>query len=96
MEKVQDINKDYKRKELEDLLKRKFFITPSFYIYGGIAGLYDFGPLGCALKNNVEQLWRQHFVLEDDMLEVSCSNLTPEKVLKVSVSWGCQFGLENG
>jgi glycyl-tRNA synthetase len=38
------------------------------------------------LKNNVEQLWRQHFVLEEDMLEVTCSNLTLDEVLKTSVS----------
>jgi glycyl-tRNA synthetase len=74
----------YMRREVEDLLKRKFFIVQAFEIYGGIAGLFDFGPLGAALKNNVEQLWRNHFVLEEDMLEISCTNLTPEVVLKTS------------
>mmetsp|Transcript_39638 Transcript_39638/g.39220 ORF Transcript_39638/g.39220 Transcript_39638/m.39220 type:complete len:409 (+) Transcript_39638:16-1242(+) len=74
----------YMRKDVEDLLKRKFFVVQSFEIYGGVAGLFDFGPLGAALKNNVEQLWRNHFVLEEDMLEVSCSALTPEAVLKTS------------
>lgn len=62
----------------------RFFLVQSFEIYGGIAGLFDFGPLGAALKNNVEQLWRNHFVLEEDMLEISCTNLTPENVLKAS------------
>ena len=75
----------YKRKECEDLLKRKFFFAPAFEIYGGVAGLYDYGPLGSMLRGNVETLWRQHFVLEEDMLEVSCCNLTPEEVLKTSV-----------
>ena len=70
----------------EDLLKRKFFYVPSFEIYGGVAGLYDYGPLGSQLKSNVEQQWRQHFVLEEDMLEVTCSNLTLDEVLKTSVS----------
>lgn len=59
---------------------------PSFEIYGGVAGLYDYGPLGSQLKSNVEQQWRQHFVLEEDMLEVTCSNLTLDEVLKTSVS----------
>ena len=49
-----------------------------------MAGLFDFGPLGCALKNNVEDLWRKHFVLEEDMLEVNCTCLTPYNVLKTS------------
>lgn len=74
----------YMRKDVEDLLKRKFFLIQAFEIYGGVAGLFDFGPLGAALKNNVEQLWRNHFILEEDMLEISCTNLTPEVVLKTS------------
>ncbi len=87
MEKItgSDLIKKYKRKELEDLLKRKFYIIPSFQIYDGVAGLYDFGPLGCALKNNVEEFWRQHFILEDDLLEFSGTAITPERVLEVSV-----------
>lgn len=78
------MTKKYKRKECEDLLKRKFFYVPSFEIYGGVSGLYDYGPLGCALKSNVEQLWRQHFVLEEDMLEVGCSSMTLADVLQTS------------
>ncbi len=35
-----------------------------------MAGFYDFGPPGCAIKGNFTQLWRQHFVLEESMLEV--------------------------
>jgi len=46
--------------------------------------MYDFGPLGSALKNNVEALWRQHFILEEDMLELTCTCMTPAEVLKVS------------
>lgn len=57
---------------------------PSFEIYGGVSGFYDFGPLGSALKQNVEQLWRNHFVLEEDMLEITCTNLTVSDVLKTS------------
>ena len=74
----------YKREELENVLLRRFFIVPSFEIYGGIAGLYDFGPPGCAVKINIEQYWRKHFILEENMLELGCSNLTPYSVLKSS------------
>lgn len=45
-------------------------------------GLYDFGPMGCALKANMIQKWRRHFILAEGMLEVECSALTPEPVLK--------------
>lgn len=69
---------------MEDLLKRRFFYDQSFAIYGGITGQYDFGPMGCALKSNMLNAWRQFFVLEEQMLEVDCSILTPEPVLKAS------------
>jgi glycyl-tRNA synthetase len=79
-----DFAKKYNRVKCEDLLKRKFFYTQSFEIYGGVSGFYDYGPLGCALKQNVETLWRNHFVLEEDMLEVGCSNIVLDEVLKTS------------
>ena len=52
------------------VMERKLFIIPSFKIYGGVAGFFDFGPPGCAVKQNITQLWRQHFILEENMLEV--------------------------
>jgi glycyl-tRNA synthetase len=74
----------FDRGALEDLIKRRFFYRPSFLIYGGIAGLYDFGPLGCAMKTNFLSAWRKHFVLEEGMFEVDTSILTPEPVLRAS------------
>ena len=53
-EKAVDLAKKYCRKECESLLIRKFFFTQAFEIYGGVAGLYDYGPLGSALKGNIE------------------------------------------
>ncbi len=41
------------RKLLEDLLKRRFYYAPAFDLYNGVAGLYDYGPAGCAVLNNV-------------------------------------------
>ncbi|XP_065359020.1 glycine--tRNA ligase isoform X2 [Calliphora vicina] len=75
---------NFDRSKMEDLLKRRFFYDQSFAIYGGITGQYDFGPMGCALKSNILSLWRQFFSLEEQMLEVDCSILTPEPVLKAS------------
>ncbi|KHJ88331.1 glycine--tRNA ligase [Oesophagostomum dentatum] len=40
--------------------------------------------MGCALKANMIQEWRKHFILEEGMLEVDCTSLTPEAVLKAS------------
>ncbi|KAI1617618.1 glycyl-tRNA synthetase [Exophiala viscosa] len=81
---------------IESVLRRRLFYTPSFEIYGGERGLFDYGPPGCALQANVVDLWRKHFVLEEDMLEVDCTMLTPEAVLKTSghvdkfADWMCK------
>ncbi|EPB90614.1 glycyl-tRNA synthetase [Mucor circinelloides 1006PhL] len=74
----------FDRAALEQLVTKRFFYAPSFQIYGGVAGLYDFGPSGCALLNNIISLWRSHFVLEEEMLEVDTTIMTTHDVLKTS------------
>ncbi|KAF7957890.1 hypothetical protein EAE96_003457 [Botrytis aclada] len=84
------------RQVLDSMLRRRMFYTPSFEIYNGVAGLYDYGPPGCALQANVIDLWRKHFVLEEDMLELDCTALTPAEVLQTSghvekfADWMCK------
>lgn len=77
-------NLGFERTKLEDLLKRRFFYDISFSIYGGQSGQFDMGPMGCAMKTNLLQVWRNHFILEENLLEVDCTILTPERVLKAS------------
>ena len=72
------------REVLNSLLQRRLFYTPAFEVYEGVKGLYDYGPPGCALQANIIETWRKHFVLEEDMLEVDTTILTPEIVLKTS------------
>lgn len=72
------------REACASALERRLFYVPSYKIYGGVAGLYDFGPPGCAVKSNLLQQWRQHFVLEENMLEIECPAVTPECVLRAS------------
>jgi len=66
------------------LAKRRGFIYPSFEIYGGCAGFYDYGPLGSQLKNNIENLWRQFYLLKDNCVEISTPTVTIHEVLKAS------------
>ncbi|KAJ5081362.1 glycine--tRNA ligase [Penicillium alfredii] len=81
---------------LDSMLRRRMFYTPSFEIYGGVSGLYDYGPPGTALIANLTDLWRKHFVLEEDMLEVDTTMLTPHEILKTSghvdkfADWMCK------
>ena len=60
------------------------FVVPSFDIYNGVAGFYDFGPPACAFKSNLLALWRRHFVLEENMLEIETTDIMPQVVLKTS------------
>jgi glycyl-tRNA synthetase len=66
------------------MAKRRGFIYPSFEIYGGIAGFYDYGPMGSQLKNNVENLWRRFYLLQDNCVEISTPTITLYEVLKAS------------
>eukprot|EP01096_Ripella_sp_DP13-Kostka_P007655 TRINITY_DN2808_c0_g1_i3.p1 TRINITY_DN2808_c0_g1~~TRINITY_DN2808_c0_g1_i3.p1 ORF type:complete len:744 (+),score=377.86 TRINITY_DN2808_c0_g1_i3:49-2232(+) len=75
---------DVDREGLEELARRRFFFAPAFSIYGGFRGLFDLGPPGCAIKANLLNFWRQFFVLEENMLEIDTTSLTPDIVLQVS------------
>ena len=66
------------------MAKRRGFIYPSFEIYGGIAGFYDYGPLGSQLKNNIENLWRSYYLLKDNCIEIITPTITLYEVLKAS------------
>ena len=70
------------RTQFEQMLKRRFFFTPSFGIYGGVSGLYDLGPPACAMKANSINLWRRHFIISESMHEVDTTSVTPMHVLK--------------
>ena len=69
---------------LENLLLRRFFFAPAFEIHGGCKGLYDYGPPGCAMEANLLEMWRRHFILEDNLQEISSTSLTPAVVLETS------------
>ena len=71
--------------ELIALCKRRGFIFQSSEIYGGTQGLYDYGPLGVELKNNIKSSWWKSIVYErDDVEGLDASILTKPVVLKHS------------
>ena len=71
--------------ELVALCKRRGFIFQSNEIYGGLQGLYDYGPLGVELKNNIKQTWWASMVYDRDDIEgMDASILTHQEVLKYS------------
>ncbi len=71
--------------ELVSLCKRRGFIFQSSDIYGGVKGLYDYGPMGVELKNNLKLSWWKSMIYERDDIEgLDASILTSPEVLKHS------------
>lgn len=71
--------------QLVSLCKRRGFIFQNADIYGGLQGVYDFGPLGVELKNNLKAAWWRSMIYERDDIEgLDSSILTHQKVLHYS------------
>ena len=71
--------------DLVSLCKRRGFIFQSNDIYGGMKGLYDFGPMGVELKLNLKSAWWKSIVYErDDVEGLDSTILTSPTVLKYS------------
>jgi len=71
---------------LEEIVKRRLIYWPSFEIYGGVGGFYDYGPLGVQIRRNIIEKWRHIFVLpyQDFIVEVETPIIMPELVFKAS------------
>ncbi|HEY5806175.1 MAG TPA: glycine--tRNA ligase [Candidatus Saccharimonadales bacterium] len=71
--------------DIASLAKRRGFIYQGSEIYGGLAGTWDYGPLGVALKRNIMNLWWKTFVeSRDDMYGVDAAILMNQKVWQAS------------
>jgi glycyl-tRNA synthetase len=71
--------------QLVSLCKRRGFIFPGSDLYGGLAGTYDYGPLGVELKNNLKAAWWKANVYErDDMEGIDAALLMNKLVWKYS------------
>jgi len=66
------------------MLKRRGIIFPAFSIHGGIAGLFDYGPVGGRLLRKVQQQWREHWLSKGNIVEIDSPTITPESVLQAS------------
>ena len=71
--------------ELASFCKKKGFVFQAAEIYGGLAGFFDFGPLGTQLKHNLKDTYRKEFVHKrDNIVEQDGSIITNPKVWKAS------------
>jgi len=71
--------------EMANFCKRKGFVYPSGDLYGGLAGFWDFGPLGSELKRNIKNLWWNfHVHNRADVVGIDGSIVTNPKVWEAS------------
>src|SRR3989344_1375661 len=71
--------------ELANFCKRKGFVYPSAEIYGGLAGFWDFGPLGVELIKNIkDSWWNFHVRSREDVAGLDGSIITNPKVWEAS------------
>lgn len=76
---------DVRLEDVVSLTKRRGFIFQGSDVYGGLAGTWDYGPLGVALKRRIMALWWEHFVNKrDDMYGVDAAILMNQKVWQAS------------
>lgn len=81
------MNKDNKPsvEELGTFCKKKGFIYPSSEIYGGLAGVYDYGHIGTLFKRNFESVWKKYFLaLNENFVEIDTGVIMHEDVFKAS------------
>ncbi|OLS21395.1 MAG: Glycine--tRNA ligase, partial [Candidatus Heimdallarchaeota archaeon LC_2] len=85
MAKKKHKNKPSLQEEIIEVCLRRGIVFPSAEIYGGVAGFYEFGPIGSLIRQNLINLWRDMFISsEENVFEISGSLVLPEKVFAAS------------
>lgn len=71
--------------KIVSLSKRRGFVFPGSEIYGGLAGFWDYGPLGVELRNNIKDLWWKKFVTNrEDIYGVSAAIIMASRAWEAS------------
>jgi len=71
--------------KITSLAKRRGFIFPGSEIYGGLAGTWDYGPLGVELKNNIKkEYWRFMVYERNDTVGLDAAIMMNPKVWEAS------------
>ena len=69
---------------LTSTMRRRGIVLPSFEVYGGVAGLIDYGPVGARIKRKVIDSWINHWTSGGDIVEIDSPTITPRSVLVAS------------
>jgi len=72
-------------KQLVSHCKEYGFIYPSSEIYDGLGGIYDYGPMGAELKNNIRTYWWKAMVqLHENIVGIDSAIFMHPKIWKAS------------
>lgn len=67
------------------LAKQRGFVFPSSEIYGGFAAVYDYGPLGVELANNIKNVWWKHMVhMREDIVGLDSAIFMSPRIWEAS------------
>lgn len=73
-----------KNDDVMNIAKKRGFLWSSFEIYSGVAGFFDYGPLGSILKNKIMNKWRDYYIVGEGFYEIESPTIMPEEALKAS------------
>ncbi|EKQ54896.1 MAG: glycyl-tRNA synthetase [Methanobacterium sp. Maddingley MBC34] len=73
-----------KNEDVMNIAKKRGFLWSSFEIYSGVAGFFDYGPLGAILKNKIMNKWRNYYLVGEGFYEIESPTIMPEEALKAS------------
>ncbi len=73
-----------KNEDVMNIAKKRGFLWSSFEIYSGVAGFFDYGPLGAILKNKIMNKWREYYLVGEGFYEIESPTIMPEEALKAS------------
>ena len=70
--------------DITNLALRRMLYFPTAEIYGGLAGFWDFGPIGQRIRRKIVEFWRKELVEREGFVEISGSQILPEAAFKAS------------
>lgn len=74
-----------KYEAIVELSRKRGIFWTSFEIYGGVAGFYDFGPVGVLIKREIARHWLKYFVYSrENVVEIETPMINPRIVFKAS------------
>ena len=63
---------------------RRGIFQPAYDAYGGLAGFYDYGPVGVRMRRRILEVWRKHYVIGAGCLELDGALVGPEALFQAS------------